>query len=339
MRDHPALMLNQHFPATERRPVYREPFALPSIARQCAVRALSNHDYERVMTLLGHNPIYSIHLRGMIEDYGLTHPAHRGRFFGYYEDDWLAGVALLGHALLVFTEPDSEEDAFRHFAQMAADTWTEGHFIYGPRLQVEAFWQHLFPWGYETRLVNNHHFYVCHHSPLRPARLQLQPATLCELEAVLRVQAEMVIEECGIDPREKDPQGFRRRVSERILRQRTWVRMENGEVIFKAELASETPEVIYLEGIWTHPSQCLSELPRHCLTELIWRLFKQRAGLSLLAEASIESEICLLTEAGFIYREDYQARFLKSAAGSVPTGRNQNSAAQSVIATPELCIN
>ncbi len=275
------------------------------------VRELSNHDFERVAGLLAQNPLYSVHLRGMIEDHGLVHPAQRGRYFGYFVNDRLAGVALLGHAFLLFAELDIEDAALRQFAQIAADTWTEGHVIYGPRLQVEAFWQYLAEHGFETRLARTHHWFTCHQARVVPERLRLQLASPAELDEVAIAQAEMVIEECGTDPRQKDPPGFHRRVTERIMRERTWVMVKDGRVIFKAELVSDTPEVIYLEGIWTHPEYRDSDLTKNCVAELAYRLFLNRQFLSLVAEATDQAEIEVYEHAGFVYREDYQARYLK----------------------------
>jgi predicted GNAT family acetyltransferase len=44
--------------------------------------------------------------------------------------------------------------------------------------------------------------------------------------------------------------GFRERCLRRIEQGRTWVVVENGLLVFKADVISKTPEVNYLEGIW-----------------------------------------------------------------------------------------
>lgn len=305
------LTVSHSLTSQSRRAELYQPFEVRCHKPSGRTGELSNHDFERVIRLLAQNPLYGIHLRSLIEDYGLVHAAHRGRFFGYYEDNQLAGVVLLGHAFLLFAELGAEDDALGQFARIAADTWTEGHVIYGPRQQVETFWRHLEQHGFQTRLTRNHRLYVCHSPHSRPDRFQLQPATPAELEVVSNAQAEMVIEESGTDPRLKDPEGFRCRVTERILRERTWVKIVDGKVIFKAELVSDTPDVIYLEGIWTHWQYRHSSLTQDCLVELVYRLFMNRQVLSLLAEAIEDSDIRVYEQAGFVYREDYQARFLK----------------------------
>jgi predicted GNAT family acetyltransferase len=34
---------------------------------------------------------------------------------------------------------------------------------------------------------------------------------------------------------------------------RAWARFENGEVVFKAEVGSQSPTVSQIQGVWVHP--------------------------------------------------------------------------------------
>ncbi len=74
--------------------------------------------------------------------------------------------------------------------------------------------------------------------------LILVQATPEHLDAVLEAQATAFVEATGSDPRQTDPEGFRRRTLERIERGRTWIKLANDTVVFKAELQSVTPDVI-----------------------------------------------------------------------------------------------
>ena len=122
-----------------------------------------------------------------VEDHGICDPAHRGYFFGYYEDQRLAGIALLGHHILIF----AEDVALPYFAKAAFETQAKGHLILGPQAQVEAFWQHLSQYGRETKLASQQRWYVCRQpqSPLQ--QMQLQRANFAELEMVTDAHAEM----------------------------------------------------------------------------------------------------------------------------------------------------
>src|ERR1041384_5448361 len=98
-------------------PACRQPLA---VARR-VVRELAEADRAPVLELLTTDPLQGVPLRSRIEDYGIRSPKHRGLLFGFFEDDRLAGVALLGHAILLFTRPESEEAALRCFARAAAE--------------------------------------------------------------------------------------------------------------------------------------------------------------------------------------------------------------------------
>jgi predicted GNAT family acetyltransferase len=75
-----------------------------------------------------------------------------------------------------------------------------------------------------------------------------------ELDAYLVAAIDMFIGEVGIDPRIGDGgRGYRRRVAGLIAAGRAWARFERGEVIFKAEVGSQSPSVGQIQGVWVHP--------------------------------------------------------------------------------------
>jgi uncharacterized protein len=64
---------------------------------------------------------------------------------------------------------------------------------------------------------------------------------------------------CAIDPGVRQVRlgdggrGYRRRVASLIAAGRAWARFEHGEVIFKAEIGSQSPAVGLIQGVWVHP--------------------------------------------------------------------------------------
>jgi len=279
-------------------------------ARHREVRELSEIDRAQVLELLSEDPLRGVILRGMIEDHGISHSAHRGRFFGYYEDNRLAGLALLGHHILIY----AEDVALPFFAQTAVEIQAKGHMILGPQPQVEAFWQLLSQYGRETKLVSQQLWYVCRQPQASLQQMQLQRANLAELDVVADAHAEMACESSGTDPRVSDPAGFRHRVAERIERKRVWVKIQDGKVVFKADLVSITAEAVYLEGVWTHPDYRGRGIAKSCMTELVHRLRREHQTVCLLVEPEEKAAIKVYEHVGFVHCEDYQARFLKPLA-------------------------
>lgn len=75
-----------------------------------------------------------------------------------------------------------------------------------------------------------------------------------ELDAYLVAAVDMFIGEVGVDPRLGDGgRGYRRRVASLIAAGRAWARFEDGQVVFKAEVGSQSPEVGQIQGVWVHP--------------------------------------------------------------------------------------
>src|SRR5436309_3200537 len=78
----------------------------------------------------------------------------------------------------------------------------------------------------------------------------LRQATLDDIEQIMPVHAQIAFEESGVNPLERDPEGFRRRTARRIEQGRVWVWTEGGRLIFKADVIADTPEAIYIEGVY-----------------------------------------------------------------------------------------
>ncbi len=271
-----------------------------------SVFELTESDREEALALLCDDPISAVHLIGMLEDYGVVHEAHRGQFFGYYENDKLAGVALLGHSILIY----GKEASLPYFAEATIKSKAKGHVIFGPRKQVESFWSSLEKLGWHTRLVREYHWFVSHRSAKLPKSLQLRKASLDDIQVVANAQAQMVFEASGIDPRETDFEGYYYRVAERIKRGRVWIKIEDGKLVFKADLVNQTSDTSYLEGIWTDPEYRDKGIATECLSELVHRLLYSGSIPCLVVEPHDEIAKRVYRKVGFMRSEEYQARYL-----------------------------
>jgi predicted GNAT family acetyltransferase len=89
--------------------------------------------------------------------------------------------------------------------------------------------------------------------PIDPEVRQVRPD---ELDAYLVAAVDMFIGEVGVDPRNGDGgRAYRRRVANLIAAGRAWARFERGEVVFKAEVGSQSPTVGQIQGVWVHPER------------------------------------------------------------------------------------
>ncbi|MGV0699649.1 GNAT family N-acetyltransferase [Mycolicibacter sinensis] len=85
---------------------------------------------------------------------------------------------------------------------------------------------------------------------------EVRQVRLDELDAYLVAAVDMFIGEVGVDPRLGDGgRAYRRRVANLIAAGRAWARFERGEVVFKAEVGSQSPAVGQIQGVWVHPER------------------------------------------------------------------------------------
>jgi uncharacterized protein len=82
---------------------------------------------------------------------------------------------------------------------------------------------------------------------------ELRPARLEDLDLLLPACAEAHEVELGIDPLDRDADGFRWRTRAQIEEGRSWLWTEDGVILFKAEASAWTPSAVQLQQVWVDP--------------------------------------------------------------------------------------
>jgi ribosomal protein S18 acetylase RimI-like enzyme len=90
-------------------------------------------------------------------------------------------------------------------------------------------------------------------APPEPGQTGLRPATLADLELLVPVCALAHAEELGIDPLERDADGFHWRTRVQIEDGRSWIWEEDGVICFKAEASAWTPLAVQIQQVWVDP--------------------------------------------------------------------------------------
>jgi uncharacterized protein len=83
-------------------------------------------------------------------------------------------------------------------------------------------------------------------SGLRAARIE-------DLDLLLPACAATHREELGVDPLARDPDSFRLRTVSQIRDGRSWLWVEDGTILFKAEASAWTPSAVQLQQVWVDP--------------------------------------------------------------------------------------
>lgn len=81
----------------------------------------------------------------------------------------------------------------------------------------------------------------------------LRPASLDDLELLVPACARTHLEEIGVNPMRRDPEGFRWRTRSQVEEGRSWLWEEDGTILFKAEASAWTPSAIQIQQVWVDP--------------------------------------------------------------------------------------
>lgn len=82
----------------------------------------------------------------------------------------------------------------------------------------------------------------------------LRQARPDDLDVLVRASAHAYKEEVGIDAYARDPEVFRWRTRSQIELGRSWIWLEGGTVLFKAEASAWTQSAVQLQQVWVDPS-------------------------------------------------------------------------------------
>jgi ribosomal protein S18 acetylase RimI-like enzyme len=282
------------------------PNQLALVSTAVSIERLAAEQEFEVLEFLGRRPLHNVAMMSLIRDNGLISALNRGTFYACRDANrQLEGIALIGHATLLETISDR---ALKAFARVIREC-PEIHLIMGEQERIQDLWDHC-AGRHMRRACRELLFELCWPVEVLDVTPQLQLATANELELIMPVQANMAFEESGVNPLAVDPIGFRRRCLRRIEQGRTWVVVENGGLVFKADIIAETNEVIYLEGVWLSEEARNQGLGVSFVAELSRLLLKRAHSICLLVNERNKRAQAFYKKCGYLYRATYETIFL-----------------------------
>lgn len=222
-------------------------------AHAVQVEELTEGDSDAVLAFLSERPIQTVILAGWIRERGIVSHAHRGTFYGCWNAHGiLEGVALVGKATMFEARTSASLSAFARLARERASV----HLFFAENPAAENFWQSYKGESVrEPQMVCRELLYEKGAEPFDRAEAanNLRQAEARELRQVASAHAQIILAETGVNPLEKEADGFHERCALRIAEGKVWVLMEKGELVFKADAVAETPEAVYVERLWVNP--------------------------------------------------------------------------------------
>ena len=288
--------------------VMEESQYLPEAEVTVTTEELTEDDRHEVLAFLSERPMHTVCLTGFIRDNGLQSPHNRGTFYGCRNSAGrLEGVALIGHATLIEART---RRAMREFALVAQGA-TRTHMIMGEKAKVEQFWNYYADEGQQMRRACRESLFELRRAMEQTLEVEgLRLATCEDIDLVAPVHASMAEEESGVNPLNVDPEGFIRRCLRRIEMQRVWVVVRDGELLFKADVQADTPEVVYLEGVWVNSAERGTGLGRECLRQLCREVMVRSKSVCVLVNEENERAQTFYRMCNFKLRATYDTIFL-----------------------------
>ena len=254
----------------------------PALPGAPVVTEASPGSEKRLLAALSRDSLTNVVMAGFIRDNGLINPLNRGRFYICRDEkNAVEGVALIGHTILFEAFSERATQAIATFARRESSS----HLLMGEHDTVARFWSYYSSNDESPRLVCPIVF-LQRREPFQNQTevAGLRPATREDLELVVQAQAAMALEISGVDPLEKDAAGFRERYLRRIDKNRVWVVIESGRLVFKTDIIADTPQAAYIEGVYVNPDERGKGVGRRCVAALGRILLESRNAIYLFVE-------------------------------------------------------
>ncbi len=294
---------------------------LPTAEVSVAIERLTESARHETLAFLAERAVHTVIMAGFIRDNGLESPLNRGTMYACRNSEGrLEGVALIGHTTLIEART---ERALRQFGVIAkahthAQSGTRLHMIMGEQERVEKFWSYIDDDNVKMRLASRELLLELR----RPGKIHgilddLRLANTDDLYLVAPVHAAMACAESGINPLDVDPVGFIQRCSRRIERGRVWVLLDGKQLVFKADIQADTPDVIYLEGVYVSPEHRGNGIGRKCMSHLTRELLKRTESVCVLVNEDNPKARELYTSSNFKMKSHYHTIFLQTEKDSL----------------------
>ncbi|MEV8448207.1 GNAT family N-acetyltransferase [Streptomyces parvus] len=220
---------------------------------QTTTRVLEPSDLGAALAILESEPVANAFVTSRVQVAGLDPWRLGGEMWGWYADGRLRSLCYSGANLVPIC---AGPEAVRAFADRARRAGRRCSSIVGPAEPTAQLWRLLEPsWGPAREVRANQPLMVTE-SPapdVTPDPL-VRRIRNNETEVLMPACVAMFTEEVGISPLAGDGGLlYQARVAELISTGRSFARIDDGKVVFKAEIGAATPQACQIQGVWVAP--------------------------------------------------------------------------------------
>ena len=221
-------------------------------SRSSPLRLLSDRDRDAVIELCDRDPVVNVFVSARVREAGLDPARLGGQMWGYQPGGQLMSLCYVGANLVPVS---ATPEAIGVFGARARALGRRCSSIVGLADGVHELWGLLRPyWGRPREIRGAQPVMAISGPPAVAPDPLVRRVRPDELGILLPASIAMFTEEVGVSPLGPDGgRAYRARVSELIAAGRAFARIENGQVVFKAEIGSVTPHACQVQGVWVRP--------------------------------------------------------------------------------------
>jgi len=216
------------------------------------VRVLTARDLPDVRALLDRNPVAHCFVSARVNASGMDPWRMGGEMWGWDVDGQVVSLLHAGANLVpVETTPEA-----RHaFAERALQVGRRCSSIVGSRDEVLDLWSRLSDrWGPARDSRASQPLMAIDRAPSVEPDPLVRRVRDDEIDLLLPAAIAMFTEEVGVSPVAGGASSaYRARVAEMVRSGRAFARIEDGAVVFKAEVGAATSSVCQVQGVWVAP--------------------------------------------------------------------------------------
>ena len=222
--------------------------------RSAGVRVLGPEDLATALDLLAVDPVVNVFADYRSRITQLDQRWLGGQMWGYVEDGALVSMCHVGANLVPV---QATPEACAAFARKALRQRRVSSTIVGPRTAVELLWSDLGPqWGRPRDQRWEQPHLEIQDEPVIGCDPLVRRTTPDELDSLYPACVAMYTEEVGVSPEVDGGKNlYRARVSQLVNRGWSFARIEDGKVVFKAEVACATPYAAQIQGVYVDPAR------------------------------------------------------------------------------------
>jgi predicted GNAT family acetyltransferase len=223
------------------------------VLTQTTTRVLEPGDLPEALALLESEPVENAFVTSRVQVAGLDPWRLGGEMWGWYADGRLRSLCYSGANLVPIC---ATPEAVRAFADRARRAGRRCSSIVGPAVPTAQLWRLLEPsWGPAREVRPNQPLMRTEHlSPEVVPDPYVRRIRKNEIDTLMPACVAMFTEEVGVSPLAGDGGLlYQARVAELVGSGRAFARIEDGRVIFKAEIGAATDRASQIQGVWVDP--------------------------------------------------------------------------------------